>query len=119
MSLFWQKDGRTKGVCLGGLLVGVDAIFFAFYWGITGGEYFELETRLLIAHVWNVIHAPINNVFGPLVFPFFRSHADDLSTFVGMLPYLILCFMQMFVIGMLIGEIVHIGSRGSGEEKNK
>ena len=53
--------------------------------------------------VWNILHMPVNETFGWLLFPYFDPHNLSLSFIV----YVVLCFFQMFFVGLLIAMIVN------------
>ncbi len=96
-----------NAVYVGGAFVFIDVIYFIFYSLSTSGYVeLDLESRLLLAKAWNIVHAPTNDVFGPYVFPYFKDHADAWTTLVSMMPYLMLCFFQVFAGGFLLGYIV-------------
>lgn len=96
-----------NGVYLGGIFFLTDIVFFIVYW-LSARGYVEVqfESRMLLAKVWNITHSSTNDVFGPNVFTYFKYHADDWSTLLGMLPYLVFCFLQVFIEGFLLGFIV-------------
>jgi len=82
----------------------IDMIFFACYW-LIGNGYVNFEPATheyvvsIIGEAWDVLHTPINGIFGSLFFPNFEPYGWSPS----FIAYLILCFLQMFLVGALLG----------------
>lgn len=95
----------------------LDVLFLAVLWLIAGG-YVSLGTmdqmpvleqvraRGAITRVWATLHAPVDTIFGPYLFPYFRAHGGGLATMLSEVSYFVLCIAQMFVAGFLIGVVV-------------
>lgn len=115
---------RAKRVefLIGLFFMAADMLFFAVMW-LAGRGYIEMEPWTVdkmfeggstTARIWNLLHAPVNEVFGPLLFPYFRAHGGDLPTILGETAYFILCFLQMFVAGYLVGMLIRRIKRING-----
>jgi hypothetical protein len=59
-----------------------------------------------ISRVWATLHAPIDTIFGPYLFTYFRAHGGGFPTVLSEVTYFLLCFVQMFVVGFLIGILL-------------
>lgn len=90
----------------------VDMLFYGIFWLAGSSNYIhtslELNLRInsFLASVWNIIHAPVNTIFGPLIFPYYRTDSNDLMSLWSVRIYLSLCFLQMFGIGFITGKVV-------------
>jgi hypothetical protein len=102
---------------LGGGFALLDILFFSVLWLIGQGYIMlgpidppptlqEIEARSAIWRVWTVLHAPVDKIFGPYLFPHFRAHGGGLPDMLSYLIYVVLCFGQMFVVGFLIGILL-------------
>jgi len=84
----------------------VDIMLFASY-SLIGKGYILFEPALhadissIFAQVWNILHMPVNIIFGPLLFPYFDPYNWSLSYIF----YILLCFLQLFLVGLFIGMI--------------
>ena len=85
-----------------------DMLFFAVLW-IIGSGYVSMEPQTIDQmltgstklHIWNMLHAPVNEVFGPHIFPYFSPHGG-FSAIFSLILYVMLCFTQMFFVGYLV-----------------
>jgi hypothetical protein len=104
-------------VMLGGGLVLLDALFFSVLWLIGQGyialgpvdpppSLQEIEARSAIWRVWGVLHVPVDKLFGPYLFPYFRAHGGGLPDLLSYIAYVALCFGQMFLVGFVLGVVV-------------
>ena len=108
---------RWLGPLLGGMLALADMVFYSALW-LLGRGYIsfrpvdppptlaQIDSDLSIWRTWNWLHAPVAEVFGPYLFPYFKVHDASLSTIVAVSAYLTLCFVQMFAIGFIGGMLI-------------
>ena len=81
----------------------VDILLFLIYWSV-GKGYILLAPKThsvvvsQIGDVWNILHTPVNETLGWLLFPYFEMHNWSFSFIV----YVVLCFLQMFLVGLFI-----------------
>ncbi len=112
MTVLEKRRPITNGVYLGAVFVFIDLVLFTIFWTTARGPIpLDIDAWLVLAQIWNIVHAPTNEIFGPYVFPYFKDHAGDWATLLGMMPYFILCFLQVFIAGILIGYLLSYAIR--------
>lgn len=105
---WWLK---RAGLICGLSFLFFDVLIYSVSW-LNGSGYVEvdLDTNLRVSaflgRTWDVLHAPVNQVFGPLIFPYYRTDSDDLASLWSMRIYVLLCLLQMFVVGFVVGVLV-------------
>ncbi len=85
----------------------VDMMFFTSYWSMGNGYVYlgpeiHSDVIFIIGQVWAILHLPVEEIFGPIFSPYFGSH-DGRS--IGYIAYVLTCFIQMFLVGALLGLV--------------
>lgn len=89
----------------------VDMLIYGISWLIGSSGYVEIDLKTnlqvssYIGRVWDVIHAPVNEIFGPLIYPYYKTDSNDFVSVLAVKIYIFLCFLQMFVVGFILGKI--------------
>lgn len=118
------------GFFFGGVLALLDALYYFFLW-LLGNGYVSFETidRLtaleqieatsVFWRAWAALHVPVDMIFGPYLFTYFRAHGGGLSAIISETIYFILCFVQMFIVGFLIGMLLKKATQGKDSKGSK
>jgi len=90
----------------GVFFVVLDAALFSLYWFSARSELgIELAFRMRLIKAWNTFHSLTNYIAGPDIFYNINHSASDWDTFLALTPYLMLCFIQIFIFGCFVGFI--------------
>ena len=100
---------KNSSMHLGMVLVLFDLMLFVCFWSL-GRGYVVLvserhsETLIVVGQVWELIHFPVNSIFGPMLFPNFEVTGIS----IAFISYVAMCFLQMFLIGLVLDSLPKI-----------
>ena len=115
MSESYPKNYTTKLLRWGIAFAFIDILFLIIYTEIgnghinppdwLGGSWLVMGE---LSRVAKIIHLPVDSVFGPHLFPYFRSHGGGVAGDFAWTLYLLLCIAWAFLLGVLFRSLILI-----------
>jgi hypothetical protein len=85
-------------------------------WGLFGRDpEWSWGVNVALASMWNWFHAPVNAVAVPYLVGHVPSHGGGVPAIASVSFYVVLCLLQAFFVGFLLGKLLErLGRPHSG-----